>query len=297
MPSAGDLVAVVQQADGLHVLQQRRGTTSWNASRVLPAHARALRISPDGRTVAWMQDDTSGPRPHSLGYLLGPDGHRVPLGVLGADRIAAGALAVGPRFRFAFVDESGQLQTGSGEPEGAGAWPIVNDDGTVVRVLDGCMLGLPEPVCEKARRPLPRRGQDQPYLATDGLRVAHGKATTLLVPAADPVEGDIDASGRGLVVGREVVDGFTKEVLRIGPPPMTILTATVIVAASWDDDGTVLAIVRDGDVPTTDRLLVHAPYEFGGEALAGDAVRISPEARRPVAGLEGKPVRALFRAR
>src|SRR4051812_44412602 len=55
-PSVPDdpLVAAVEAPEGLRV--ERRWHGVWSVERTLPADARALRFSPDARSVAWVTD-------------------------------------------------------------------------------------------------------------------------------------------------------------------------------------------------------------------------------------------------
>jgi len=68
----------------------------------------------------------------------------------------------------------------------------------------------------------------------------------------------------------------------------------VVIAATWS--GNEIAIIRrQHRKDIYELLLAHAPDEFGGEAIGGEAVLVDPTTlrERPYPGLEGRQVRVL----
>src|SRR5690606_26130030 len=85
VPEVGpiDLVAAVEEDDGVRVLHRRDGA-GWSTHRRLPVEARALRFSRDGRHVAWIVDAFQGNAPVMVGHLWRADEQTpIELGVLG----------------------------------------------------------------------------------------------------------------------------------------------------------------------------------------------------------------------
>jgi hypothetical protein len=102
-----------------------------------------------------------------------------------------------------------------------------------------------------------------------------------------------------LVIHRVDADGVASDAVSVwSSAGLSALTRNdVIIDAAWDRES-VLLVRKESRTDLYELMLAHAPEEFGGEALSGDAVRLDMQTKtvRPLAGLESKRVRRLFRA-
>jgi hypothetical protein len=270
------LVAVVEREGRCVLVTKNAG--EWLDRAHLPTDARALRFSPDGRRVLFVRDRVVGSEGRIEAAELREDGTNAPLGPLPARRLEAFGLAapdVGPARLLS--------------DDGAHRDVIVTAWGEA-SVRSGCIvstLGLS--ACGEAIRPLDLRGGHLAWRTNSSLFVDDSER-----PLTDVVDARLGPEGRLLVVRRDQSSGRVEDVLLVGGvegPLVDWLRAPVIVKAVWLDVNRVVAIRADGDAMTN--LLAHAPDEYGGEALAGEAVVVDEHGARPLDGLERNSVRTL----
>jgi hypothetical protein len=299
------LVAVLEHPDGLHVI--RRVGDDWHQEKLLPISARALRFSPNGSAVAWVQDENEGRGFVPRGYVQGwKDASPRPLGTLGLRKRQAMGLAVANNGRVVFLNEAGDLvEAGAGRRIARGTEVILGDRGELVYVDDkGCLVddaGLFQSHCDNETRPLE---------LTAGLLLARDNELLLQIAEttrADRYTGILDAHswhrGHRILLLRRSNDGPVPldvvTVLRPQLIPREVAHAPIIVSARFDGDGGILIVRVPLRKDVYQQILAHAPDEFGGEILWGEAVRITPERfeEKSIPGLETEHVRALFYAR
>jgi hypothetical protein len=272
----------------------------------LPTGARALRLSADGRTVAFVTDERRGDETVPVGWLT-EGGATRRLGVLGLRAREAMGLAVSHSGRAYWMDEAGVIRDGrDGAELGRGAW-LVGGPGDGVAWIDAethCLTARPDDfvstACDRALRPL--HWTDAGLLATDGRTLSRFDSSgTQMYPVSHVVDARLGPDGRIAVIRKAWVDDVEQEELFVLDPlgVRGLGRFAVIVSAEWDDDGTLLVVRRRERRDIYELLLAHAPEEFGGEALAGEALRIDPATGReaPLDGVADQPVRLVVRAR
>lgn len=288
-PPDDGLVAVTSEPAAATLGLWRLAGGRLHRTGSLPPRARALRTSPDGRFVAWVEDRTDGERPASLLFLRGVDGRVAPLGPAAfRDREAFG-LGVRATGEVLFV--GAQAASGTDHVTGPGGEAWVDHGCLVVRGFTPA-----GPVCGDALRPLDVR---------DGRVVARTNASVIVADAVavtsramtEVLDARFGPDQRLLVVRRANDGPSVSDELLVGAARgdlRSVLRGPILISARWARDGGLLVVRAEGDA--MENLLEHAPDEFGGEALAGDAVRVDAAtgAAVPVEGLEGRLVRALF---
>jgi hypothetical protein len=299
------LMAVVQHHDAL--LVQRQVGNEWRTEKQLPPEARALRFSLDGTTVAWVQDEKEGPNPVQRGYVMGAQDEKPRLlGTLGLRQQQAMGLAVRPDGHVVWLNPTGELvDSATQQPVGRGSDVIFGDSGELAFIDgSGCLqapaIGSTGSLCGGALRPVDYlRGV---LLARDNRGVLElGLGQPHRIAMSDVLDAHLRHHGE-VVVTRRVNEGKSVAeavyVLRPDDIVREVTRSAVIVSARFDSDGGILVVRSSIRKSLYDNLLAHAPDEFGGEALAGDALRFTPTrlTESAVPGLELVPVRALFRA-
>lgn len=301
------LVAAVEADDAILVLRSLDGTT-WSEERRLPRRARALRFSPDGSHVAWVEDETNGTTTVPVGHVWrasqpAPES----LGGLGLRTRDAMGLAVAADGRVAYLAADGKVRVTGGVDLGAGWGPLFDLNG-------GLAFVSKESHCTKTEA-LTLHGEAcgdvlEPLDLFDEVLVARTNRGLVRIDPQDGrtelALGDVAAAsvgpGRRLVIIRRVDRGgivFEQVAVVRGQDAAGALERPIVVSAGWDDDRSLLVVERLQRKDLLELMLAHAPAEFGGEASSGTAIRVDVDTReaRPVAGLEEKAVRTLFRAR
>ena len=296
----------MEEPDALVVARFR--ANRWHEEKRLPRTARALRFSADGATVAWVQDDLDGTGIVPHGYVQHlTDTEPTALGALGLRAHEAMGLAVAPDGRVVFLNAAGELVDSTSHQVLNRGSQILFDEKGEPAYLDvkGCLfapsLAVNGSPCDPALRPvdylhgllLARDNRGLIEIRTD---------SSLRVPLTDVVDARVRRHGEAVVVRRVDDHGKPAESVVLMHPDEALREATrgaVIISATFDSDGGLLVIRRSVRKDIYELLLAHAPDEFGGEALSGDAVRFTPVhlQESPVPGLEQKSVRALFVAR
>jgi hypothetical protein len=263
----GPLIAIVEEADRLTVL--REDASRWTVIAALPLQARAVRLSDDAREFAWLTDDL-------LHGVPGTRGHHGSVGSIVDVPIAVEAVLSRPRL-----------------------W--ATNDFSVQR---GCVVSRASapapPLCGEALQVVERNETGWLVRSNRGLVQQAGAREASL-----PLRDVFDARARRddiLIAHRVDEKGIVEDALSVWTPPVDvseITRAAVIIDAEWDDDGTLLIVRKQTRKDVYELMLAHAPEEFGGEAISGEAVRVDARTRAeaPVIGLEGKLVRRLFRVR
>lgn len=281
LPARVDLVAVVETEHDLELRERAGG--HWTAHGTLPRAARAIRFSPDGSRVAWVEDRATGMNGTIEAFERAPSGEIRPLGALQAREEQAFGLAVD--------DRTGTRKMG---PGAMFRDLVITRDGAA-HVRDGCLEVSPAlamPICGDALRPLDIRSGTVVARTNASLVIGdqHGVSARDITDVIDAQLGPDDAL---VVLRRSQSSGRVEDVLLVGNRAGTFqerLRAPVIVSARWAGDH-VVAIRADGRI--MDNLLAHAPDEFGGEAISGEAVELDERGAHPIAGLEGAKVRDL----
>ncbi len=279
-----ELAAVVETRAGLALWRGREG--SFRPVATLPRDARALRFAPDGRDLAFVEDDPPRMRVDALvgGALriVAPD---APF-----RRLQAFGLAIDDRGRTWILGPTGEDREVVASPSGA----------TLSVAASDCLVSVPSAlpdVCGAALRPLALAGRLALARTNAALLLLHNRSTESL-----PMTGIVSAAfgpRDQVLVLRRANDGpqVEDEVVLVSPWPRrrVLLRAPLVVSVSWDAGGNVLAVRRTLPVSLVASLLAHAPDEFGGEAIGGEAVHIQLPTGTvsPVHGLERQTVRAL----
>lgn len=306
-PPAG-LVAVVERDNELVVV--RKSKDEWVPEKHLPKAARALRFSPDGATVSWVQDDSGDGGVTPVGYFQSWGAEKPEsVGPLGLRTRAAMGLMPATGGQLAYLSLTGDLQLRGGTqaslgrgsdpiPNGKGDWAFLNQNGCLASTDGLVPLGK---LCADAIRPL-QYGEGE-LLARDnhGLwQVTREKIGRVLLK--EVVDAQVRKHDTLLVVHRVDERGKPVEavtLMRPGEPQAEATRGAIIISARFDQDGGVLVVRAPSRSDLYQLMLAHAPEEFGGEALAGHAYRYSPTHLREteVPGLELERVRVLFRTR
>lgn len=297
-------VAAVEEGDAVRVLHLRGAETT--TYRELPAQARGLRFSRDGRHVAWVLDLRRAGQPVSSGFVWRAGEPRpVSLGILGMRRREAPGLALGDGGRVAWTDEEGRLKlrdpAGVVSDLGEGAMPLFGAGDLLVHVgAPGSCVQAPPPtpqICGRLVRPLALDGrtlfgQSEQRLAI----VAPGREE--YIPMLQLIAARPGPGGQVLVTRIEQFrdKSFDELGLFEGGKLRPLGQYPVLTSAEWDRDGTVLLVRAQARRSVYDQLLAHAMEEFGGEASVGEAVRLelAGGAETPISELAGRRVRALF---
>jgi hypothetical protein len=298
-PPEPELIAVVEGDDHLEVLRGR--DSDWKVVTTIPRTARSLRFAPGSTALAWIEDETTSNAPKMLGWLSAPLGAPArSLGPLGLRRAEAAGLELSPQGDAIFLTEQGLLQSTSRSAPQRGTHPLWTDAGLVYVKPDNCLANVAPPVCGNALRPL--EGRDEVLLSRTNTGLtwsdAHGARSFALRDVIDARRQP--SSSAVAVIHRVDDDGRTREALSLwtgGDTLTELLRADVIISAEWD--GATLLVVREEHVAIIyDVLLAHAPEEFGGEAMSGEALRVDPRTQTTtrLPWFEGKRVRRLIRA-
>jgi len=299
-----DHVLVTDGPDGVQLWHGRGG--DWRVFRRLPSSARAVRVSPDGRHVAWVNDfvakDGAGV---SKGYawLDGADA-QVSLGVLGLRKREAMGLTIGDDGTAVYLDESGSLVSRASDGKvarlAAGIEPLAGPGGRLAfaPLGGGCLVTQPINVnaCGGLLSPLAWSGDSLAYSAEHFVFVVTGQDATPY-PSLRDVSAAALRDGRLAVVRTTEFENVTWDVIELATTPAEkprqLMRASVVVGLAWDDDGLLLALHRRTRANLYELLLAHAPFEFQGESLPGEPVRIDPAtgAATPADDLPSRRVR------
>jgi hypothetical protein len=304
-PIPAGLIAVVQYPEALSVRRQTNGV--WHEEKRLPPDARALRFSRDGATVAWIQDVRDGADTVPLVHVQGPNDTRPRvLGTSGTRLKQAMGLAVSPAGHVLWLTTSGTvLDSVTGATVATGSEILLNEKGDTAW-LDtlGCLeapaMGISGSPCGDALRLIEYTGGT--LLARNNRALWEiRRDNKVVIPASDTVDARLWRHSELLVVRRVTEAKSVSEVVEVRRPnevPKEITRAAVIVSAGFDSDGSILVIRAASRKDLFELMLAHAPDEFGGEALPGEAVRFSPsrQVESQIPGLELQRVRALFYA-
>lgn len=297
------LVATVEEGDAVRILHL--GEDGWRLFRALPSRARAIRISRDGRHVAWVLDLLRGSEPVSTGFVWRDGAAKAEsLGILGMRKREAPGLAVGDGGRVAYVDEAGHLKLREpGAPErdlGEGAEPVFGAGSKLAHLgARGACIRTPPPlpeVCGELLKPLAIDG-DTVYAQSEQRLAIVGPGREEYHPVLQLLAARPGPHGVLLLRLEQLRERTVDELvlLRDGKQRM-LLQTMVLTSAEWDRDGSVLLVRSPTRRSLIDLMLAHAPEEFGGAASIGEAVRLDLATGRetPVEGLVGRRVRGLF---
>lgn len=303
-PGKSDLIAAVERSQGIVIMRHFRD--GWHNDKTLPPQARALRFSPDGSTVAWVQDEQRGATV-PVGYYQGPQDEKPKLlGPLGIRLHASMGLAVDAGGRVLYLDNVGRIMGTTGGVLALGSEIHITDHGEYA-YLDqkGCLVApefqLAGKPCGDAIRPVDYIEGRLIVRDNKGI-IEYTKGDSFRYAIAEVVDARIRKHGEIAAI-RRVNDknNVYESVVVMRPGGLAVqevLRAPVVISAELDDDGSVLIIRANHRKSAYDAMLAHAPDEFEGETLSGDAIRITPHFKEvPVPGLEYEKVRALFRGR
>ena len=286
-PTTCEERVVVVESARLTVLSARKG--SWKPSGTLPLTARAVRFSPDGRRLAYLLDQPLGDQMGTTVQLQADGKPPQQLGWAGFRERRAFGLDVTASDVLFLTGEGLRDRTGAVDTQAT--HPV---RGLTVR--QNCLqapFALSEPVCGPALWPMDRRVSTL-LARTNAEVIQAGPSTVRRYPMQDAQEGRLGDGGRLFVVVRSQEGGVHDRLLAIAPgtEPRVLLEGPILTSLTLNASGQPRVIRSSGG--TMENLLAHAPDEFGGAAVGGDAVEIVDGVVRPIPGLEGKPVRALF---
>lgn len=298
------LVAVVEEADSLHLKAQSRDG-AWRTVRALPLQARSVQVSPDGRNVAWIEDVTTGDKTVMHGWTwpaFADEATR--LGDLGLQKVDAPGLAVGDSGQTLWVDREGVLQVwpdaetlGRGwSPRTAGGWAWVDAATGCTRTRS---FTLATALCDPVALVLDARA-GQIVAATSSRVMRLTEASSLDWPVDEPQAASLSAAGRVAVVHRARQGGVPVDALAVVTPEglQPVMQRALIVSVDWNTEESLLVVRKQTRADIYELMLAHAPAEFGGEAASGTAVRVTLDGREsPVAGLPVDGVRLVRRVR
>lgn len=286
-PPAGgdcDLVAVVELESQLVLQHHRNGI--WKTVAFLPHHARAIRVTPDGQRVAWVIDTASNGRPISEVWSLRVGSVPVRHGEAGFRRYRSFALEQSVD-RLIWLSADG-LRSDAGGPF-PGTQHLAGH-----RVAGDCAYPSwgADPICAEAVRLLDGTS-GRLLMRTHEAVLSLTAGTSTRQPIGDVTEGRLMADGRWVVVQRHQGDGLVRD--RLVTSDGTTLLEAPILGRPAVTDHSIVVVRADGDVMT--QLLAHAPDEFDGELIRGEAVEVIGDSIRAVAGLEDRTVRIISTCR
>lgn len=274
--SGAHLVAVVDRDDRLVI--REKNADSWLDRATLPKDARAIRCSPNGQRIAFVVDRVEGNGGAIDAFELGPEGRCTRLGPVPARALEAFGLAVPNRGPVQVLRDDGTHRHAIVTPSGS------------AEIHSGCIASSTrEHACGEAIRPLDVVDGTLVWRTNTSLFVGHFER-----PLTDVLDARLSPNGRLFVVRRDQSSGRVEDVLLVGPREGALvewLRAPVLVKAEWLDERSIAVIRADGDAMTN--LLAHAADEYGGEAVAGEAIVVDEHGARPLDGLERDSVRTL----
>lgn len=297
---ARGLLALVETEHALELRRSLPEPGGWENVRTLPTRARSVVVSPDGRSLAWVEDEP----PRMVGWAWPRDAKEpVRLGELGLSRVDASGLAVNDAGEVAWVDENRALRVHPDERRlDEGHSPVwMGRELVWVEFESGCARsegGRFKEVCGPALR----------TLAADARSVAFATPSELVLwqagilrrePLSEPVFFAFGHGEQDAVVHRARVAGRPVDAVLIRSKKKTAKVVYDIVASlAASDSSDMLAVVRSSRRDVYELLLAHAPQEFGGARTLGTAIRLSVDGRvRPIAGLPEGQVRWVGRAK
>lgn len=299
------LVAVVEEAGSIH-LKTQSPNSGWRTTRILPAGARSVQVSSDGRNVAWIEDVTSHGRTVMYGWTW-PASADEPtrLGELGLQKVDAAGLAVDDAGRTLWVDRQGALQVwpdaealgrGWSPKTDAGAWAWIDGESRCTRSR-GVVLATP--LCDPVALVL-AIGGNRLVAATTTRLVRLDATSSIDWPVGEAQAAALSAGGRIAVVHRARRGGVPVDALSVVTPQglQPLLQHALIISVDWASEDGLLVVRKEARKDIYELMLAHAPAEFGGEAASGTAVIATLDGREsPVEGLPAGGVRRVLRVR